>query len=121
MCVHIRIEVLVASAILGILRSARGTFVSFALLDAYGVQVARKLESENETAYWIYSREQVDALFADYSELFERAIVNGREGIKLREGIGGAELEHQFLLQLTCKLEQALKDPEVLKVFEKAA
>lgn len=121
MCVHIRIEVLAASAIIGLIKCTGKKFVSFKKLDEYGVKVAQKLQSENETAYWVYSREQVDAMFADYTDLFERSEEDGFEGIRLRDNVSSEDLIKRFILQLTKKLELVLMDPEVLEVFKKAA
>lgn len=121
MCVHISIEVLAASAIIGILQCTGKRFVSFKKLDEYGVKVAEKFQSENETAYWIYSREQIAAFFADYSDMFEPAEEFGLSGIKLRESIRSEDLVRKFQMQLTWKLEQVLMSPDVLEVFKKAA
>ena len=121
MCVHIRIEVLAASAIIGIIKCTEKKFVSFKKLDEYGVKVAQQLQSVNETAYWVYSREQVDALFADYTDLFVRDEEDGFEGIRLRDNVSADDLIKRFILQLSHKLEQVLMDPEVFEVFKKAA
>ncbi len=122
MCVHIRIEVLAANAIIGILKCSGERFVSFAMLEKYGVKVAEKLMHENETVYWIYSREQVESFFADYSEMFERSEQDGRAGIKLRESFTEKQLIEKFQMHLSWKLEQALMDPQVLQeVFRKVA
>ena len=122
MCVHISIEVLAANAIIGILKSAGGRFVSFKMLDKYGVKVAEKLMQENETAYWIYSKEQVDAFFADYSDMFKRDVRHGFAGIQLTEPFTEKDLIARFQMHLSWKLEQALMDPEILEeVFKKAA
>ena len=122
MCVHISIEVLAANAIIGILKSTGDRFVSFRMLDKYGVKVAEKLMRENETAYWIYSNEQVEAFFADYSDMFERGEKDGCAGIRLKVAFTAAQLIEKFQMHLSWKLEQALMDPEVLEeVFKMVA
>ena len=122
MCVHISVEVLAANAIIGILKSAGERFVSFEKLDKYGVKVAEKLSRDNETAYWIYSREEMNAFFADYSDMFERDEMDGRVGIRLKDGVTENQLVEKFQYHLSWKLELALMDPEVLaEVFKKAA
>ena len=122
MCVHISIEVLAANAIIGILKCTGERFVSFGMLDKYGVKVAEKLMHENETAYWIYSREQVEAFFADYSDMFESSEKNGCAGIMLKESCTERQLIEKFQMHLSWKLEKALMDPQVLdEVFKKVA
>jgi hypothetical protein len=121
MCVHISIEVLAASAIIGIIKYTSERFISFGKLEEYGVSVAKKLKSENETVYWIYTPEQVDAFFADYSDLFKKVNENGTEGIRLEDNVTDKDLIQKFQMHLTLKLERALTDPMVLAVLTKAA
>lgn len=87
MCFYIGIEDLAANALIEILNKSDKDFVTYKELENYGNQVVSILNSQNEKAVLILSRDSTSDMFRNYSNIFEETVFNDELGIKLKEGI----------------------------------
>ena len=124
MCMYIGIEDLAANALISLLMTKSDEpcpFVSFSTLKEYGLRVVTKLREQHEEAVYIYSPISKARLFSDYSNYFELAVRKGKEGVRLREGVGLEDLWIKFQTVIAVKMLRVMRDPELLRSLRLAA
>lgn len=99
MCFYIGIEDLAANAIIEIIEE-RGVspdiFVTYKKLEEYGAEVVNVLSEKGEKAVLILSRDCTNALFRNYSDIFEEKESTEGIGIALKEGVSLENLINTF-------------------------
>ncbi len=97
MCVYIGIEDLAANALIEVMsKDASKRFVSYEELESYGAEVVNFLNAKGEKAILILSRESTNAMFRNYSDIFEEIVSYGKPGIQLKTDITIEELIIKF-------------------------
>ena len=96
MCYYIGIEDLAANALIEILTKTKKTFVTYRELERYGSEVVRILNSKQEKAILILSRESTNNMFRDYSHIFEEQVFGDELGVQLKEGKTSDDLIELF-------------------------
>lgn len=71
-------------------------FVSYKELESYGAEVVNFLNAKGEKAVLILSRESTNAMFRNYSDIFEETVSCGKLGIQLKTNITIEELIIKF-------------------------
>lgn len=98
MCVYIGIEDLAANALIEVISTNESNrFVSYEELENYGAEVVKFLTSKGEKAVLILSRESTNAMFRNYSNIFEE--INSKKdglGIQLKSGVTIEDLVLKF-------------------------
>lgn len=118
MCIYIGIEELAANALIEILsenENIKERFVSYDMLEQYGMEVVRLMNEKGEKAVLVLSREETRKMLRDYSSIFEEKNVNGNLGIYLRENVTLDQLIDKFRGYLTIELLLAFMDKTTLK------
>lgn len=97
MCFYIGIEDLAANALIEILSKGKNkTYVTYKELEQYGETVVRVLNKQGEQAVLILSRESTNAMFRNYSDIFEEIYENEGLAISLKEKITVNDLKEKF-------------------------
>lgn len=96
MCFYIGIEDLAANALIESMRKANKRRLSYKDIENYGSRVIELLNSREEKAVLILSRNRTNALFKDYSDLFEEVDIEKQKGIMLKEGVEINDLIERF-------------------------
>lgn len=115
MCAYIGIEDLAANALIEILDSINGRFVSYKELEDYGMEVVRLLSTKGEKAVLILSREDTRKMLRNYSDLFEEASQDGVSGIRLKENVNSDQLIEKFRGYLALDVLLAFMNKESIK------
>ena len=115
MCFYIGIEDLAANALIELLKQKEERPISYSALEEYGTRVVQLLSSQGEKAVLILSRAKTDAMFRNYSDFFEETDVEGKLGIKLKEGKTISDLITEFRGYLPLKLLLAMINSEPLQ------
>ena len=97
MCIRIGVEDLAANALIELMKkSEENRFVSYSMMEAYGLAVAEILEDEGEKVIMIVSRADTDAMLWNYSDFFIEEEHDGEKGILLRDGKTIDDLRKRF-------------------------
>lgn len=113
MCFYIGIEDLAANALIEIMDMSADdkVSVSYRKLEDYGAKVVELLRSEKEEkAVLVLSRNNTNAFFHDYSDIFEETELEDGAGIRLKEGVSQKELIYKFRGYLAIDVLWALMD-----------
>lgn len=103
MYVYIGIEDLAANALIELMTNDETKrFVSYEELENYGNEVVNFLNERGERATLILSRDNTNAMFRKYSNIFEEKESNGHLGIQLKSSITIEDLIRKFRGYLTC-------------------
>ncbi|MBQ3334007.1 MAG: hypothetical protein IJG85_00170 [Eubacteriaceae bacterium] len=97
MCFYIGIEDLAANALIEMMSKDQSKrFVSYEKLERYGAEVVKFLaniaddhecDHDEKKSVLILSRENTDAMFRNYSDIFEETAQDGQPGIQLKPGV----------------------------------
>ena len=118
MCFYIGIEDLAANALIELLQKEENrSFITYKELERYGTQVVRLLSERGEKAVLLLSRENTNAMFRDYSDFFEEVSLDGKLGIRLKEGKDRKALIIQFRGYLALDVLMALVDERSVKAL----
>lgn len=96
---YIDIKDLAANAIIEIMEKngeQEGIFVTYKKLEEYGAEVVNVLYEKGEKAVLILSRNNTNALFRNYSDIFEEKIKEEGIGIALKPGISLNDMIDKF-------------------------
>ncbi len=97
MCVYIGIEDLAANALIEVMSKDKSKrFVSYEELENYGSEVVNFLNAKGEKAILILSRESTNAMFRNYSDIFEETVLNNQIGIVLKSEVSIEDLIIKF-------------------------
>lgn len=97
MCVYIGIEDLAANALIELMaKDKTKRFVSYEELENYGTEVVNFLNAKGEKAILILSRDSTNAMFRNYSDIFEESVLNDHFGIQLKAAITIEDLIRKF-------------------------
>ncbi len=97
MCVYIGIEDLAANALIEVMSKDKSKrFVSYEELENYGSEVVNFLNAQGEKAILILSRESTNAMFRNYSDIFEETTLNNQLGIVLKPKVSIEDLIIKF-------------------------
>lgn len=97
MCVYIGIEDLAANALIEVMSKDKSKrFVSYEELENYGSEVVKFLNAKGEKAILILSRESTNAMFRNYSDIFEETVLNNQIGIVLKSEVSIEDLIIKF-------------------------
>ena len=116
MCVRIGVEDLAANALIEMLkRSDSRRFVSYQDMEAYGLSVARLLESKGEKVVLIMSRDYTDEILWYYGDFFEEITYEGKMGIALKSEKSIEDLRKKFRGYLGVQVLLAFVNEESVK------
>jgi len=115
MQIYIGIEDLVANALIELVQKSEKREVLFSQLHNYGARVLKLLNSEEEQAVLIVSKESTYRLISDYSEYFEMFTNELGDGIKLKNSVTVADLWKSFRGYLSVSVMMAFMDSESIK------
>lgn len=94
---NIGIEDLAANALIEMMSEDEPKrFVSYEELESYGAEVVNFLNTKGEKAVLILSRESTNAMFRNYSDIFEETVSDDQLGIQLKTNITIEELITKF-------------------------
>ena len=99
MCAYIGIEDLAANALIEILNNKQNEeegFVSYSVLEEYGLEVVKLLSEKGKDAVLILSREETRKMLRNYSDIFVECVVNGQMGIALKDSVTVEDLIVKF-------------------------
>lgn len=118
MCYYIGIEDLAANALIECLSKVQGDLsqyvITYSNLEKYGAQVVQCLTEKKEKAILIFSRDNTNMMFKNYSDFFvEKESAEGK-GISLREGKTVEDLIVRFRMYLSLDLLMTYMDPKTL-------
>lgn len=118
MCYYIEMDELAANSFIEAMNQNSHTdFISFSQMEEYGLNVVKYLKEENnQKAILIFSRNSLQMLLCDYSDLFDVAEENGESGLRLKEGVDQDTLIERFRGYLSLELMMAY-----INVGEKAS
>lgn len=118
MCFYIGIEDLAANALIELLqKEEKRDYITYSELENYGTQVVRFLSQHGEKAVLLLSRENANAMFRDYSDYFEENTIDGKLGIKLKEGKDRKSLIIQFRGYLALDVLNAFVDERSIQAL----
>lgn len=119
MCFYIGIEDLAANALIELLQREKEErpFISYEDLESYGTRVIGFLSNKGERAVLLLSRENTNAMFRDYSDFFEEDSIDGKLGIRLKEGKECKDLIVQFRGYLALDVLMALVDEQCVSAL----
>ena len=118
MCFYIGIEDLAANALIELLQQEeKRDFITYDELENYGTQVVKILSEKGEKAVLLLSRDHTNAMFRDYSDFFEEVSLDGKLGIRLKEGKDRKALIIQFRGYLALDVLRALVDERSVKAL----
>lgn len=121
MCFYIGIEDLAANALIEILSKSEKDFVTYKELEGYGNEVVSILNSKEEKAVLILSRESTNDMFRNYSHIFEEQVFGEELGIKLKDGKAVDDLIEEFRGYLAWDVLLAFVDEKSLAKLGVAA
>ncbi len=121
MCFYIGIEDLAANALIEILTKSKKNFVTYKELEGYGNEVVSILNSKEEKAILILSRESTNDMFRNYSHIFEEQSFGEDLGIKLKDGKTVDDLIEEFRGYLAWDVLLAFVDEKSLAKLGVAA
>lgn len=117
MSFFIGIEDLAANALIEVFSANECRFLTYSEIEAYGNKVLEILNTEEEKAVLILSRNNTSAMYSDYSDFFEEKVINGERGIYLREGKNARDLITNFRGYLPLSVLLAFVDQRSLRVL----
>lgn len=115
MCFYIGIEDLAANALIALLSKQDRRFVSYEELEKYGETVVKVLNEQGEQAILILSRESTNAMFRNYSDIFEEYSDENGVGISLQKDITVDNLIDRFRGYLAWDVLLAFVNEESLR------
>lgn len=110
MYIYIGIEDLAANALIELVEKSKKREVLFKELDDYGAMVIKYLNSRQEQAVLVLSKERTNEFLYDYSDYFELFSRGIDEGIRLREGVTVKQLWEKFRGYLSVGVMLAFMD-----------
>ena len=113
MCTYIKMEYLVANALVTLYEKKKITRVSFDDIRNYGIKVEEELINQNIHAILLYSNSYTKEFLEDYSEWFER----DGDGIKMRAGKTVDQIRNHILSYASLDMLLALIKETTLQVI----
>lgn len=117
MYIYIGIEDLAANALIELLEKKNKREVLFSELNSYGSEVLKILNSEEEKAILILSKERTMDFWRDYSAYFDVFKYDDAEGIRLKDDITLEQLWSKFRSYLSADVIKAFIDEDSVKVL----
>jgi hypothetical protein len=117
--IYIYIEDLVANALIEQMKKNNEKSVLFEKLDDYGARVVDYINNKtNNRAVLLVSQQSTMDMLVDYSDYFELyEDENGKQGIKLKNGITADNLWEQFRSYLSYPMIKAFMDKECVEAL----
>lgn len=123
---YLGMEDLTANALIEILKQQtpdfqESTFVTYAQLEEYGMEVTRILLEEGDEAVFILSRDNTNALFFNYADFFEEKDSPNGLGVALKDGVSLPNLISTFRGYLPWSVLRAFSDERSIAKLKVAA
>lgn len=116
-CTFIKMEYLVANALVELYEKKQVNKISLDIIRKYGIKVEEELNSKNNTkAILLYSNNYTKEFLRDYSNLFEMV----DDCIKIKDGITIEDIREHILSYISIDILLALLDEKVLSVIDAA-
>lgn len=115
MCTFVKMEYLVASALVELYDKENITKISLDDIRAYGVKVEEHLISNNINAIFLYSNNYTKQFLHDYSDFFERI----DNDIVIKEGVTVENIREHILSYLSVDMLFALLNESTLTAIKK--
>ncbi len=117
MCTFIKMEYLVANALVELYEKKKIDRISLEQIRNYGIKVEEELNSKDNTrAILLYSNNYTKEFLRDYSDFFEMI----DSDIRIREGITIKDIREHILSYVSVNLLFALLDKKTLSVIDAA-
>lgn len=117
MCTFIKMEYLVANALVELYEKKQIDKISLEQIRDYGIKVEEELNNKNDTrAILLFSNNYTREFLHDYSDLFE--LID--EDIKIRSGVTIDDIREHILSYISVDILIALLDQKALKVIDAA-
>ncbi len=117
MCTFIKMEYLVANALVELYEKKQIDEISLEQIRNYGIKVEEELNSRNDTrAILLYSNNYTKEFLQDYSDLFELV----GDSIKIKTGVTIKDIREHILSYISAEILFALLDQSVLSVIDAA-
>ncbi len=104
---YIKLEDLVANALIEIIERIGRRTVSFTQTDKYCEAVSEKLRDQNIEAIPNFSSNETDRFFREYSNLFEIKETTSGMSVTLQDGFSTQDLRKRFRMRLSLDLLKA--------------
>lgn len=117
MCFYIRIEDLVANAMIEVLKNGNRRFLTYDEIEKYGMEVIEILNKKNEKAVLKLSRQYTDDFLRDYSDFFGEKMDNNLLGISLKEGKDLEDLISYFRGYISLDVLLAFSDDKAVQTL----
>lgn len=114
---YIEIDELAANALIAAQKYGR-RFVSYKMMEDYGLRVVGILHSKGVTAILLLSRDRTNAMLQNEADLFEEQEVEGEKGLSLREGKTTSDLISRYVGYLPLRFLMAFRDCRAMSIFE---
>lgn len=114
---YIEIDELAANALIAAQKYGR-RFVSYKMMEDYGLCVVGILHNKGITAILLLSRDRTNEMLQNKSDLFEEKEIEGEKGIALREGKTTGDLISRYVGYLPLRFLMAFRDCRATSVFE---
>lgn len=114
---YIEIDELAAHALIAAQKYGR-RFVSYKMMEDYGLRVVGILHSKGVTAILLLSRDRTNAMLQNEADLFEEQEVEGEKGLSLREGKTTSDLISRYVGYLPLRFLMAFQDCRAMSIFE---
>lgn len=117
MCTFIKMEYLVANALVELYENKKIDKISLDAVKTYGIKVEKILnETEGTQAILLYSNQYMREFLQDYSDYF----VFEDNYIKIKAGVSIADIRNQILSYISVDILLALLDESTLKAINAA-
>lgn len=117
MCTFIKMEHLVASALVELYEKKQIDTITLAQIRNYGIKVEEQLNSQDNTrAILLFSNNYTKEFLQDYSDYFE--LVDN--SIKIKNGVEIDDIREHILSYISAEILFALLDQKVLQVIDAA-
>lgn len=115
MYTFIKMEYLVASALVELYENKQINKISLNIIREYGVKVEEDLNSKDDTkAILLYSNNYTKEFLCDYSNYFELA---DDEYIQIKDGVNAEDIRENILSYVSLDLLLALLNSDALKII----
>lgn len=124
---YLGMEDLTANALIEILKAQNkdnihgSTFITYKRLEEYGTEVVKILLESNSEAVFLLSRNNTNAMYRDYGDLFEECESREGLGIALKEGVELNDLISTFRGYLPLSVLEAFSDKRSVALLGVAA
>ncbi len=115
MCTFVKMEYLVASALVELYEKENITKISLDDIRAYGIKVEEHLINNNINAIFLYSNNYTKQFLHDYSDFFERI----DNDIVIKEGVTVESIRDHILSYLSIDMLFALLNESTLTAIKK--